>query len=274
MNASGIKQFVTLIAVGLLVGVNVRSSHATLLGHWDFNSNTSNSGSTGATNDATAVNGATYVAGPTGLGNALAINNGTAGTVHYASVNNSATGPLSLVGSSYTWSIWAKAPSGAKADALVVKDDGADTSGGFATSYPFSVYTHNGGGNYPFNTAVLPTDGAWHFYAGRYDIGAGSLDIFVDGTKVTLAASGQPALASDGDDPLRFGNAAYSDFPPNPAFGYRGISSGAIDDARIYDEALTDEQIFALGEVVPEPSSAVLTTFGLIGMLRLVRRKR
>ena len=102
---------------------------------------------------------------------------------------------------------------------------------------------------------------------------AGSLDLFVDGTKTTLAASGVPALTSDGNDPLRFGNAAFSDFPPNGAFGYQGFN-GAIDDARVYNQTLTDSQIFALEtSSVPEPASLAFAGLGLAVLVWFARRR-
>lgn len=282
MYRSQINRLAALVTIGSAVGFWASASNAALLGYWNFNNNTSNFGSTGSTNDATAVNGATYVAGPTGFGNALAVNNGTASTVHYALVNNSATigaaqgagttNPLDLVGTSYTWSIWAQSSNGVP-HRVIDKEDGADFSGGYGSAFGNNAYTHasGSGSNFTFTGGTVPSNTAWHFYAVRYDMSAGSLHLFVDGVKTTLAASGVPALTTDTNDPLRFGNAAFSDFPPNGAFGYQG-HNGAIDEARIYNEALSDAQIFAL-QVVPEPSSIVLAMFSVMGVIRLARRR-
>lgn len=58
--------------------------------------------------------------------------------------------------------------------------------------------------------------------------------------------------------------------------GGPGGLDALIDEARIYDEALTGAQLDALSPVgaIPEPSSIVLAVLGLLGMLSLRRRRR
>ncbi len=240
----------------------VSSADAALIGHWTFEGNATNSGTLGATNDGTIHGGVTFVEGPNGFGQAAKFD----GTTGYILIENSQSGPLDLVGTSFTYATWAKAEVGARIGRAIQKDDGGDYSGGYQFGFndgSFNYVTHNpGGGN--LNVGALPTDGEWHHYAVRYDLTNQKLDFFVDGVLTATFAPLTP-LTSDGNDYLRFGAGAFDKLQPGQEhFGFQGFN-GAMDDVRIYDEALSDQAIAAL---IPEPASLMLLGAGAAMMLR------
>ena len=108
--------------------------------------------------------------------------------------------------------------------------------------------------------ASLPLD-QWVHYAGVYDPGA-SMKVYLDGDLAFNLTTGIPAsqYSSNGHSVL-IGN--------RPACGNCGWY-GALDEVRIYNEALTQAQIEAV-MAIPEPATILM--LGL-GGLALIRRKR
>ncbi len=94
--------------------------------------------------------------------------------------------------------------------------------------------------------AALPTDGTWVHLVGTYD--GAQLRFYADGALIGSAAG--PTAVAENSLPLVIGDQPGGGFP----------FDGAVDDARVYERALTDAEVAALftGDVVapgpvPEP---------------------
>lgn len=92
--------------------------------------------------------------------------------------------------------------------------------------------------------------GVWHHIVGTYD--GVNQSIYVDGTRMNTFA--KPGTIQASSAPLWIG-AHDLDWDRNPF-------SGAIDDLRIYNNALSESEVRSLS-VVPEPCSALLGAIGL-----------
>jgi len=108
--------------------------------------------------------------------------------------------------------------------------------------------------------ASLPLD-QWVHYAGVYTPGT-SMDVYLDGDLVFSLTTGVPAsqYSANGHEVL-IGN--------RPACGDCGWY-GALDEVRIYSDALTESQIEAV-MAIPEPATMLMLS---LGGLALIRRKR
>ena len=128
--------------------------------------------------------------------------------------------------------------------------------------WPATLQVSSNGGDVisSIDDASLPLD-QWVHYAGVYTPGT-SMDVYLDGDLAFSLTTGVPAsqYSANGHSVL-IGN--------RPACGNCGWY-GALDEVRIYDEALTKAQIEAV-MAIPEP--ATMLVLGLGGLV-LVRRKR
>ncbi len=111
------------------------------------------------------------------------------------------------------------------------------------------------------STTTLPLD-TWIHVAGTWD--GTTARIFVDGIEESSAPYSLGMI--DGTKPLYIGTDDGSDPPGNYNF------DGSIDDVYIYNRALSASEVFTLA-TVPEPNTALLLGFGLVG-LGIKRRRR
>jgi hypothetical protein len=106
----------------------------------------------------------------------------------------------------------------------------------------------------------LPID-QWVHYAGVYTPGT-SLEVYINGDLSSIATTDIPGSQySNNGNPVLIGN--------RPACGDCGWY-GSLDEVRIYDEALNEDQIKRI-MAIPEPATIVLLA---LGGLALIRRKR
>ena len=156
---------------------------------------------------------------------------------------------------------------------LIAKGTGENDSGTVETNYALGLHQANNGdwlvagdfedvGASPNNNLVTGTtviqDNQWYHAALTYD--GANLRVYVDGTlEVTFGVTDLPELPTA--QPAALGAGLQSNGSG------RGHFQGYIDEARIYDEALTDQEIAALA-VVPEPTSLALIAMGSAMMLR------
>ncbi|MFN8353059.1 MAG: LamG-like jellyroll fold domain-containing protein [Spirosomataceae bacterium] len=192
-----------------------------LLMHLKFNetSGTTAADATGNNNNAVLTNGTIFSAGKNG--NAVSLN----GSNQYLTVNNSSSlNPTSAI----TLSVWMKANS-LSGNRVIFKKQS------WSASYELAVY----GGQLTFNLngpgsviTTSPTAGAWHLITATYD--GAAKKIYVDGTlAISQAASG--AIGTNGEA-VMIGTSG----------GWENYFSGLLDDARIYNRALSPTDILAL----------------------------
>lgn len=127
-----------------------------------------------------------------------------------------------------------------------------------------SIMTFNGGNaDVPAGTNPPIDDGEFHHFAGVSDLTNGQVLMYIDGVEVSL---GPAPTVEDSAMPVMLGE--------NP--DARGRTwDGLLDDFAVWDRAITVEEIgFLQTNSVPEPSSAVMSILGLLGLLSLKRRRR
>jgi hypothetical protein len=254
----------TRFAIPASIFVLISSSNATLLAHWTFDENSGTAAADSSGNGLTAnLAGATgsWVPGQAGSGYQLG------GTTSRFEVADSST--LQTTGA-VTVAAWIK-PLAASNFGVIA---GIDQTGGTPNDM-YSLKT-TGGDNLNFQVIgsgtnvnltgdtlmSLSNDGAdWVHVAGVYDPISGFAGLYVDGVEVDSSTDVPTSIQSVGT-PFQIGhNAADSG-----GFPYLG----AVDDVRVYDEALSEGEVAALA-AIPEPSAAALL---MLAGLPLLRRRR
>lgn len=263
-NRTAPMKFSTHFAIPASFFALISSGDATLLAHWTFDetSGTTAADSSGNALTATLAGAAgTWVPGQAGNGYELG---GTTSRFELADSSSlQVTGSVSV-------SAWIK-PFATSNFGVIA---GIDQTGGTANDM-YSLKT-DGGNNLNWqvigpgtdvnltggNLATLINSGAdWVHVAGVYDPVSGFAGLYVNGGEVD-STTVVPTSIQSVTTPFQIGhNAADSgSFPFN----------GAVDDVRVYDEALSVGEIGALA-AIPEPSAVALL---LLGALPLLRRRR
>jgi len=221
-----------------------------LVGYWSFDDGTASDNS-GNGNNGTLINGPTVVAGK--IGQALSFN-GAGQYVNVGNVLNPGSGDLSVFA-------WVKTTQSGGLNMIISKrNSSVSTNGGYqlfqngSGALSFTFGDGNSSRVRVDSTAPRVNDGNWHL-AGVVFTRAGNGVIYVDGVQAT---GGTGSITSQSGSvanslPLRFG----LEDQTSQNFLYW---QGAIDEARIYNRALSAQEVSNLFGGATTPSLAISTT--------------
>jgi hypothetical protein len=212
---------------------------------------------------------ATFVSGGVS-GNALAF---TRANGDYVSMGNNfgLSGPFSIA----MWVMTTSFNQQAADTIMLSKHDGGsingyfvgmNTSAGYGATDKAYFYTAPSVGQEATSTTSV-NDGNWHLVVSVFD--SGTARIFVDSGPAEDVSSG---LSVGGNAPAEFlVGGVWLSGAPTARF------DGFIDEVQIYDMALSQAEVEFLlnnpGEVVPEPTPALLLVAGLTGLAAAGRRR-
>jgi hypothetical protein len=261
---------------------NACQSQAALIGHWTLDNNTTgiqNQGTNGAPSNLVA-NGTMPTFTSTGGydGGGYATFTGTQG-LFSTTAGNAAAALASAGGYPFSYAAWVRVPNPVPAlgsgRATIMAISTTTSTGDFVTmsiGYPedrdfesnrrFGVTTNLTDAD---GSAATLINGVWHHVAAVF-ASSSSLAMYVDGVLQT----NNPAAVSAVTFPSTVNAVNIGVFQRTSATDrYRGD----IDDARLYDVALTGPEVAALA--VPEPKAILLFGISLIGLSTCCRgRKR
>lgn len=244
-------------------------ANATLIAHWTFDegAGTTVANSANAAFPGTVAGGASFTTGPVGFGSAF-LGDGADDQINtsFSAVAGGA------VRSASAWIKYPNQPSTSPDEFDAIMSFGNNSPNGSRWTFrvsdtaavvPYRLRLEIAGGGVYGGTNL--NDDQWHHVAVvQTGNTLGSVLLYVDGVAETLSYNGAGAgLAINTvvgvTTPLIIGASGHST-------GYN--FKGAIDDVRLYDQALTATQIQAL--TVPEPSAGLL----MLGALGLLSRRR
>jgi hypothetical protein len=249
----------------LIALISVPVGTAGLIDHWTFDQNLLDPV---GSHDGVATGSVPYVTGRFGDAIDLTAVNGT-NWVEFGDASVFQFGPSDV----FSITFWMNTTSTADDQLVVGKHHstipasyviGMNQSAGGVYGQPGKVWFYTGiPGNTPMPTSTLDvTDGVWHLVAAVKS--SSNITIYVDGVQGTTTGWGN---LDPNDAPFRAGGMT-------AAGGGVDTYSGYLDDLRIYDNALTGQDVLALyNNSVPEPSTWVAAA-GLAGLLLVSRRIR
>ena len=258
-----------LCIVLLMAGLGTRAS-ASLLGYWQFDEGfgptTADSSGNGLTGTLAGTPIPVWVTGMVGPG-ALDFTP----TARVSLANDpllQLTGPLTLT----AWA-WADATAGGR---IITKGGnngfrgwslGVESTGYYSFQIPSSSTSLTSINTAPGTVAL----GVWTHIAAVYDPTALTMNLYINGAPATTTmVNTVPAVM-------------YNPATISPSIGTRSDGTtrwdGKLDEIRIYDQALTIDQIRALPElasVIPEPSTLAIcgAMAAMMGLRRFVRARR
>ncbi|MEU3188136.1 LamG domain-containing protein [Streptomyces sp. NPDC006923] len=188
------------------------------------------------------LHGGALLGGAGASGTSLNLN----GTDGYASTGR----PVLDTFQSFSVSLWARLPKDKEDRAMTVLTQGSKTQSGFELYHSSSlggwVFMRAGGDSTdaPLARATYPVCpehsncaagglGEWAHVVGVYDLDAGQIRLYVNGFLRSTQPFTTPWLATG---PVMLGAAPY-------ATGTGGFFKGDVDDARMYDRVLSDEEV-------------------------------
>lgn len=239
-----------------------------LQGYWAFDegSGTTAIDSSGTGNTGTLTNGATYAAGKIGP---YSVNLVKASS-QFVDVPSSSS--LNIT-SDFTLSAWvnfSSMPTNGDGYEFITKDSntggraytmdfivGSVTCGGEINA--FRIYINGGGtlsgaGTNQLDACVTPTLGAWNLMTAVFDHTAQTLTIYINGTQITQVGSTVTSVPTATSD-VNIGAREYS--------GFQDYFDGKIDDARIYNRALSSSDVTQLFNYTKPVATIIPTTISL-----------
>ena len=251
----------TLGLLGVIGLICTSGAQAQLIAYYKADGNALDSA---GNHNGTAINGVGY--GPGVFGQAFQLN----GTNQYISVPDD---PAWAFGSNpFTLSVWANfnsirsGPLGQLPDVFIGQDEGSGPTNKWVFYYDGNgdlAFHVNGTSGSTFLTApttISPTTDAWHLYT-LTDTGT-AFTFYEDGK--SLGTVSESLTIPDVNANLTLGEAE--------GLGY---IDGSLDDIRIYNTALSPDQVAALASAAtPEPGSVSLLVAGAVVGLGILRRRR
>ncbi len=238
---------------------------ATLVAQWDFFPANRAADNSGNNNNLTNLAGVTsYSAGPNGYVAANISNSSTISVDRALGLNNF-TG---LGGVSYSAWFNLTNPANGQYQGIISQDTSSVPVGDRILVNPSgNLYIDTGNDHSDQGTSIAVGTG-WHQVVMTVADSGTSRDtlLYLDGTlRDTIVQTGNLPNASTWTTWLGAGEQG-TQWP---------LTSGALADVRVYQGALTGDQVATLfATVVPEPSTFVLGGFGVIGLLVAARRRR
>jgi hypothetical protein len=129
-------------------------------------------------------------------------------------------------------------------------ENGANNSGATIKAHVVNSPSNGGGDSWVEVTGVTGLFGAWSSHTLTYDATTSTLKYYLNGSlKKTQTAGWTGPISFAGSGPMVFGAVHFQTSPTLSNHGSEPWASwltGAMDEVRVYDKALTDEQVNSL----------------------------